>query len=157
MLTYSVVQRIDPKFPSMPGKFYAQAQARGVANIREMSERIQQMCTVTRADVMAVLTALEDVVADCLANGEIVRLGDLGTLQVSLNSRAAAASKEFHDGLINKGKVIFRSGLTISKMLATLKYEKVEQKYTKKEDEEVKVTEPEAVTEPEVVAESEME
>lgn len=148
MLTYSVVQRIDPKFPDMPGKFYAQAQARGVANIREMSERIQLMCTVTRADVMAVLTALEDVVADCLANGEIVRLGDLGTLQVSLNGRGAETAKEFHDGLINKGKVIFRSGLTISRMLATLKFQKVDQKYIRKEDEEAKVTEPEAAGEP---------
>lgn len=148
MFTYSVVQRIDPKFPSMPGKFYAQAQARGVANIREMSERIQQMCTVTRADVMAVLTALEDVVADCLANGEIVRLGDLCTLQVSLNGRGAETAKEFHDGLITKGKVIFRSGLTISKMLTTLKYQKVDQKYIKKEDEEAKVTETEETGEP---------
>lgn len=149
MFTYSVVQRIDPKFPSMPGKFYAQAQARGVANIREMSERIQQMCTVTRADVMAVLTALEDVVADCLSNGEIVRLGDLCTLQVSLNGRGAETAKEFHDGLITKGKVIFRSGLTISKMLNTLKYQKVDQKYVKKEDEEAAVTEHKTVTEPE--------
>lgn len=148
MFTYSVVQRIDPKAPDMPGKYYAQAQARGVANIREMSERIQQMCTVTRADVMAVLTALEDVVAECLANGEIVRLGDLCTLQVSLNGRGAETAKEFHEGLINKGKVIFRSGLTISKMLATLKYQKVEQKYVKKEDEETKVTGPEAAGEP---------
>ena len=53
-LTYSVVERKDPQNPEVAGKFYAQAQARGEAGIRELSQRIQQTCTVTRADVMAV-------------------------------------------------------------------------------------------------------
>ena len=54
-LTYSVVERKDPNTPDIEGKYYAQAQARGEAGIRELSQRIQQSCTVTRADVMAVL------------------------------------------------------------------------------------------------------
>lgn len=133
-LTYSVVERKDPKTPEMQGKYYAQAQARGEAGIRELSQRIQQSCTVTRADVMAVLIALEDVVSDSLANGEIVRLGELGSLQVSLKSSGAETPDDFHDGLIEKGKIIFRGGETLTNMLTTLKYQKVEQKY-KKEDE----------------------
>ena len=68
-LTYSVVERKDPQNPEVAGKFYAQAQARGEAGIRELSQRIQQTCTVTRADVMAVLIALEDVVAGAHSSG----------------------------------------------------------------------------------------
>lgn len=132
-LTYSVVERKNPAMPEEAGKFYAQAQARGVANIRELSERIQKTCTVTRADVLAVLVALEDVVGDCLANGEIVRLGDLGSLQISLSGRGAETADKHHAGLIDKAKIIFRSGETLSTMLATLKFEKVDQKYIKKE------------------------
>ena len=49
-VTYSVVERKDPKNPEVQGKFYAQAQARGEAGIRELSQRIQNECTVTRAD-----------------------------------------------------------------------------------------------------------
>lgn len=134
-LTYSVVERKDPSNPEIQGKYYAQAQARGEAGIRELSQRIQQTCTVTRADVMAVLIALEDVVSDSLANGEIVRLGELGSLQVSLSGSGAATKEEYHDGLIEKAKILFRGGQTLSNMLGTLKYEKVEQKY-KKETEE---------------------
>ena len=137
MLTYSVVERKDPKFPDMEGKYYAQAQARGIANIREMSDRIQKMCTVTRADVLAVLIALEDVVADCLANGEIVRLGELGSLQVSLCGKGTEKAEDYHDGLIDKAKILFRSGTTLSTMLGTLKFERVEQKYVKKDNESV--------------------
>ena len=43
-----------------------------------MADRIQKTCTVTRADVMAVLVALEDVIMEALEGGEIVRLADLG-------------------------------------------------------------------------------
>ena len=35
-----------------------------IVTVREMSERIQRTCTVTRADVAAVLTALEDVIVE---------------------------------------------------------------------------------------------
>ncbi len=137
-LTYSVVERKDPKTPELEGKYYAQAQARGEAGIRELSARIQQMCTVTRADVMAVLIALEDVVADSLANGEIVRLGELGSLQVSLSGEGATSKDEFHDGLIKKSRILFRGGETLKNMQSTLKFEKVEQK-PKKEAEDVQV------------------
>ena len=135
-LTYSVVERKDPQNPEVAGKFFVQAQARGEAGIRELSQRIQQTCTVTRADVMAVLIALEDVVADSLANGEIVRLGELGSLQISLSSEGSLTKEDFHDGLIKKGKIIFRGGQTLVNTLNTLKYEKVEQKYRKEEEEE---------------------
>ena len=94
-VTYSVAQRVDPREPEVAGKFYATAQARGVMGIREMAERIQQACTVTRADTMAVLTALEDVVSDGLQGGEIVRLGELGSLQISLTLKNAISNLSF--------------------------------------------------------------
>lgn len=135
-LTYSVVERKDPQNPEMGGKYYAQAQARGEAGIRELSQRIQQTCTVTRADVLAVLTALEDVISDCLANGEIVRLGELCSLRVSVSGEGTVTKDEYHPGLITKKRILFHAGQTLSNMLSTLKYQKVEQKPKKEETEE---------------------
>jgi urease gamma subunit len=52
-VTYSVVGRVNPADrESGEVKYYAQSQARGEMGIREIAERIHQMCTVTRADVM---------------------------------------------------------------------------------------------------------
>lgn len=135
-LTYSVVERKDPQNPDVEGRYYAQAQARGEAGIRELSQRIQQMCTVTRADVLAVLTALEDVISDSLANGEIVRLGDLCSLRVSLSGEGSTTKEDYHTGLISKKRILFHSGQTLANMLNTLKYQKVEQKPKKEETEE---------------------
>jgi len=52
-VSYSVVKRNNPLDQDAVPKFYAQAQANGHVEIREMADRIQKTCTVTRADVMA--------------------------------------------------------------------------------------------------------
>ena len=135
-VTYSVVPRINPREKNDPPKFYAQAQARGDVNVREMAERIQASCTVHKTDVYAVLVALEDVVKEAIQNGEIVRLGELCTLQVSLSGKGTLTEKEYDDSLIKKAKIIFRPGTILAGALETLKYSKVPIKYLKEEKEE---------------------
>ena len=135
-VTYSVVPRINPREKNDPPKYYAQAQARGDVSIREMAERIQATCTVHKTDVYAVLVALEDVVKEAIQNGEIVRLGELCTLQVSLSGKGTLTEKEYDDSLIKKAKIIFRPGTILAGALETLKYSKVPIKYLKEEKEE---------------------
>ena len=135
-VTYSVVPRINPREKNDPPKFYAQAQARGDVNVREMAERIQASCTVHKTDVYAVLVALEDVVKEAIQNGEIVRLGELCTLQVSLSGKGTLTEEEYSDSLIKKAKIIFRPGTILAGALETLKYSKVPIKYLKEEKEE---------------------
>ena len=135
-VTYSVVPRINPREKNDPPKFYAQAQARGDVNVREMAERIQATCTVHKTDVYAVLVALEDVVKEAIQNGEIVRLGELCTLQVSLSGKGTLTEKEYDDSLIKKAKINFRPGTILADALESLKYSKVPIKYPKEEKEE---------------------
>ena len=135
-VTYSVVPRINPRDKEAAPKFYAQAQARGDVNIREMATRIQGSCTVTKADVYAVLVALEDIIVEALQNGEIVRLGELGTFQVSLSGKGAVTSEDYDASLIKKARINFRPGLTLAGMLDSLSFSKVAIKYPKETDEE---------------------
>ena len=135
-VTYSVVPRINPREKNDPPKYYAQAQARGDVNIREMADRIQATCTVTKADVYAVLVSLEDVVKDAIQNGEIVRLGDLCTLQVSLSGKGTLTVEDYNDSFIKKAKIIFRPGTILAGALETLKYSKVAIKYPKETEKE---------------------
>ena len=140
-VTYSVVPRRNPSEKGTPPKYYAQAQARGDVNIREMAARIQSTCTVTKADVYAVLVALEDVIVEALQNGEIVRLGELGTFQLSLSGKGAATEEDFDTSLIKKARINFRPGLTLADMLGSLSFSKVGIKYPKEADEEDEVVE----------------
>ena len=132
-VTYSVVPRTKPGEKNDAPKYYAQAQARGDVNIREMAERIQNSCTVHKSDVYAVLVALEDVVADAIQNGEIVRLGELCTLQVGLSGKGSLTEEDYNDTLIKRAKINFRPGKVLSEALGTLKFSKVPIKYTKEE------------------------
>ena len=137
-VTYSVVPRINPREKNDSPKYYAQAQASGDVNIRKMSERIQQTCTVTKADVYAVLISMEDVIIDALKSGEIVRLGDLGTLQIGVSGKGTLTEEEYDSSLIQKARINFRPGVALSGMLTTLTYAKVPKKPVpaKKEEEE---------------------
>ena len=135
-VTYSVVPRINPRDKEAAPKFYAQAQARGDVNIREIASRIQGTCTVTKADVYAVLVALEDVIVEALQNGEIVRLGELGTFQVGLSGKGAVTSEDYDTSLIRKARINFRPGLTLAGMLSSLNFSKMAIKYPKEADEE---------------------
>ena len=134
-VTYSVVPRKNPRDKDASPRFYAQAQARGDVNIREMSDRIQASCTVHKSDVYAVLVALEDVVAEAIQNGEIVRLGDLCTLQVSLSGKGSVTEEDYTPSLIKKKRINFRPGKVLANAMASLNFTKVEIKYPKDEEE----------------------
>ena len=134
-VTYSVVPRINPREKDEAPKYYAQAQARGDMNIREMSERIQAACTVNKADVYAVLVALEDVIAESLQNGEIVRLGELCTLQVSLSGKGALTEEDYDVSLIKKLRINFRPGSALVGILSNLTFAKVKVKSSKEDKE----------------------
>ena len=109
-VTYSVSPRINPRDKEAAPKYYGHVQASGDIDIREMSERIQATCTVHKSDVFAVLVALEDVIVEALKSGEIVRLGDLGSLQIGISSKGAETEEDFSDSLIKKTRINFRPG-----------------------------------------------
>ena len=135
-VSYSVVPRKNPQEPEAGVRFYAQAQASGDVTVREMSERIQRTCTVTRADV----TALEDVIVEALSAGEIVRLADLGTFQIGVSGKGADSEDKYDVSMINKARINFRPGLALSGMLTALSFSKVNKlpkKEEKKPEEEV--------------------
>ena len=131
---YSVIPRINPRDRESEPKFYAQARMSGEVSLREMCDRIQQSCTVTKADVHAVLVAMEDVFVDALKGGEIIRLGDLGTFRVSLSSKGSLTEKEYTSSLITKSRIIFRPGSVLSDALTNLSFSKLTEK--KEDDEE---------------------
>ena len=124
-VTYSVVARKNMLKKDDPAKYYAQAQASGDVGLDEIS---------TRADVVAVLKALEDEMVDGLSRGEIVRLGNIGTFQVGLRSRGAEKAEEFKAANISKARVNFRPGPVLADAMKTLNFSKVSTRAAQKGD-----------------------
>ena len=138
---YSVIPRINPRDRETEPKFYAQVHTSGDVSMREMCERIEQSCTVTKADVYAVLVAMENVIIDALKGGEIVRLGDLGTLRVSLSSKGALTEKEYNTSLITRKRILFRAGTVLSEAMANLTFMKLKEKSDDEEETEAEAGE----------------
>ena len=141
-VNYTVVPKINPRDRETEPKFYGNVKSSGDINIREMAERIQGSCTVTKADVYAVLVALEDVISESIQKGEIVRLMDIGTLRVGISTKGALTEDKFDDSLIKKARILFRPGTILQNAIANLNFTKVK-RVVEDEEEQEETTDPE--------------
>jgi predicted histone-like DNA-binding protein len=105
-------------------KFYASPVMDGEMNLNDLTKSIEKICTVSGADIRAVLYALVDVSVDSLSNGRIVRLGDLGSMRVSLSSEGQLTAEEVKASSVKSSSVIFNPGTRIKEMLANVKFQK---------------------------------
>jgi predicted histone-like DNA-binding protein len=125
-VTYVLTQKGNPGNPAAPKKFYAQAKSREELTFRKLSKEIAEgSTTVSDSDVLAVLNDLTKVLKRHLSNGEIVRFGDFGSFQISLSGEGAETAEKFNASLIKSSKVVFRPGVDLKEMQATLKFEKM--------------------------------
>lgn len=106
-------------------KYYASPVMDGELTLADMTKAIEKICTVSCADIRAVLYALVDVAIDSLADGTIVRLGDLGSLRVTISSEGKEKPEDVNASAIKDAGVIFTPGTRIKETLAAIKYEKV--------------------------------
>ncbi|MGL5979797.1 MAG: HU family DNA-binding protein [Phocaeicola sp.] len=135
-VNYSVVGRRNPQDKNLPLRYYAKAQSRGDVTVQEMAMRIEKSCTVTKADTMAVLTALEDVIIEALSAGEIVRLADLGCFQIGLSGEGSSTSETYSVSLIKKAHINFRPSRLLRDSLTKLNYARVPQKSARQKTDE---------------------
>ena len=105
-------------------KFYAIPVMNGEFDLRGLTTAIEKICTVSGADIRAVLYALVDVSIEQLAQGTIVRLGDLGSLRTSISAEGQATADAVTASTIKGASVIFTPGTRIKETLSAAKYQK---------------------------------
>ncbi len=125
MIKYKVIPKKQPGKKKGPVKFYAKTVWDGEVGLLDLCKAIERISTVSEADIMAVLTALVNVVPDQLADSKIVRLGELGSFRSSVNSYGHAEEKEVNANSIRRSKVLFHPGKRISKVVKAADYNKV--------------------------------
>jgi predicted histone-like DNA-binding protein len=125
-IKFKVIERGQPGVPGGgEKKFYASANVTGEKTLAGLTRDIEKISTVSGADIRAVLYALVDVMTSSLSDGQVVRLGDLGSLRVSIGSQGQEKAEDVKASTITSSKVIFTPSKGIKDMLATLKYEKI--------------------------------
>lgn len=94
---------------SNQGKWYAKATVSNVATLQTMAEKIQRSTTVTRSDILAVLSGLSDVMREELLAGSRVIMDGIGSFKVGMKTRPADTLEEWTPSRHLKGyHIVFR-------------------------------------------------
>lgn len=122
-MKFKTVRRGVPGKPVTEGKWYASAVNAGRFTVRDISKEIAGRSSLTRGDIDNVLTNFVDELPTFLKLGMSVKLGDFGTLRLSLASDGAENKEDFHASNITGVKVIFTPSAELKKQLSDITFE----------------------------------
>lgn len=92
---YKLRQEKNPK-SKFTGQWYARAIAIETVDTATIANIMQQNCTVKKADILAVIAELIDVLKDQLQNSKSVRLDGLGTFRIGIKTKPALTAEDFN-------------------------------------------------------------
>jgi predicted histone-like DNA-binding protein len=107
-----------------PRKVYAQAVNNGYVTFDELCEDISELCTLTSADVKAVLDRMNFVLDKNLRAGRIVQFGEIGNFRMAVGSSGAETEEDFSASMIRVPKIVFTPGKRLRKARTNTGFEK---------------------------------
>ena len=123
------IKTVERPQPGIKGggkkKFYAYPVHEQELSLDGLTKAIEKTSTVNGADIRAVLYAMVEESVLGLSEGRIIRLGDLGSLRITLSSEGKNKSEEVTAAAVKKTGVIFTPGAKLKDMLKTAKFKKV--------------------------------
>ena len=123
------IKTVERPQPGVKGggkkKFYAYPIHDREISLDGLTKAIEKTSTVSGADIRAVLYAMVEEAVLGLSDGRIVRLGDLGSLRITLSSEGKDKAEEVTASAVKKAGVIFTPGGKLREMLGNAKFTKV--------------------------------
>ena len=110
--------------PSAPKKFYPRPVSAGEMTLNDLAEEISHASSLTEADVHAVLQSLVHAIPRAISEGYIVRLGNLGSFRMSINSTGSAKKEDVSEKNICKRRLIFHAAKQMKGKLEKIAFEK---------------------------------
>lgn len=108
-----------------PKKYYAQAVNNGYVSFEELCAEIAENCSLTSADVKAVMDRMNYTLDKNLRAGRIVQFGEIGNFRFALGSSGSLTTKEFDIGQIRKPKIVFTPGSRLQDTRTLATFERV--------------------------------
>ena len=111
---------------TVPEKFYAYPTYNGRVSFADLCDEIAESCTLTSADIKAVLDRVNTSVARHLKAGRIVILGELGNFRFALGSSGSATEADFMSTQIRTPMVVFTPGRYLREAGTPASFERVQ-------------------------------
>ncbi len=112
---YRMYQNKNTKNEASYGKWYARAVWMDTVTVDDLATKIEQRCTLTRADILAVIAELKVVMKEELQASNRVKIGDIGTFKLGISCRPSDTIEDFSAlRNVKSVRVIFQPELKIS-------------------------------------------
>ena len=121
-LNYSVSLRPNPLDKDAAPKAYATAQINGELTLKQLSKRVSSQTTVSRADVVAVLTATVDNLLEALTEGKQV---DFGKFRLQIASVGTEKLADFTAAHITGVNIQYVPGEDLKTIFGALEFQPV--------------------------------
>ena len=119
-LNYSVSLRPNPLDKDAAPKAYATSQINGELTLKQLSKRVSSQTTVSRADVVAVLTATVDNLLEALTEG-----GELGKFRLQIASIGTEKLTDFTAAHITLVNIQYVPGEDLKTIFGALEFQPV--------------------------------
>ncbi len=106
-------------------KYYPCAVSRGEVNLDDLAQIVASRTTMSRPDCFGVIMALSDVIGESLANGNIVRVNNLGTFQLNLTGTAADSDEVLGKSNIKEAKINYRPSKELKNKMKKIIYKRI--------------------------------
>lgn len=123
-ITFNVVPKKNPQKPNDPPKYYANIIGEGKTTLQNLAKYASTVSTVSKADILAVLESTFSKIADDVADGKIVYVGEYFTLQAGGSSEGKETADEVNSSSIKSVRTLFRPGKMIKDALKLSTFQK---------------------------------
>ena len=118
------VANSNPRNSIAPLRYFPRAIQSGIIDLDQLTEQISASTTLTETDCQAVVFSLVHHISRALQDGNIVRLGHLGSFQISVKGTASNTAEEVTAKNINCASIVYRPGIRFKKLLKNLEYKR---------------------------------
>jgi predicted histone-like DNA-binding protein len=122
-MKFKLIQKRNPAHPEEPYKWYPIPVNAGKFGIKEFSKEIEGRSSLTRGDTENVLTNFTDELPLFLKLGMSIKLGDFGTLRLTLSSEGVENKEDFNTSKIKNVRVVFTPSAELKNQLENITFE----------------------------------
>jgi predicted histone-like DNA-binding protein len=106
-------------------KYYPCAVSKGEVNLDDLARIVASRTTMSRPDCFGVIMALSDVIGESLANGNIVRIDNLGTFQLNLSGTPADTEAALGKSNIKAAKINYKPSRDLKTRMKKITYKRM--------------------------------
>ena len=121
-MMYSVVKRQNPLDRTGDSKYYASAEYGEEIDVNKLAKEISKSCTLTPADIVAVIESFLDKMPEYLKSSNRIRLNKFGIFKLSFSSAGHEKAEDVSSSDIKNLRVLFTPSAELKKELSDVSY-----------------------------------